>query len=96
MPSVLVEASHLRKSYGCRLAIDDVSFSVGAGEVVGLLGPNGAGKTTTLSILATLLRPDSGEVRIAGFDLRLQSGALRRRLGLIPQSIALYPALSAL
>jgi ABC-2 type transport system ATP-binding protein len=96
MPSVQVEASHLRKSYGSRLAIDDVSFSVSAGEVVGLLGPNGAGKTTTLSILATLLRPDSGEVRIAGFDLRLQSEALRRRLGLIPQSIALYPSLSSL
>jgi ABC-2 type transport system ATP-binding protein len=96
MSSVLVDASHLRKSYGSRLAIDDVGLSVSAGEILGLLGPNGAGKTTTLSILATLLAPDRGEVRIAGFDLRLQSDALRRRLGFIPQSIALYPSLSAL
>ncbi|MGO9062031.1 MAG: ATP-binding cassette domain-containing protein [Candidatus Binataceae bacterium] len=95
MNSALVEALHLRKSYGSRLALDDVSFSVNAGEVVGLLGPNGAGKTTTLSILATLLTPDSGEVRIAGFDSRRQAAELRRRLGFIPQSVALYPLLSA-
>jgi ABC-2 type transport system ATP-binding protein len=96
MDSALVEASHLRKSYGSRLALDDVSFSVNAGEIVGLLGPNGAGKTTTLSILATRLTPDRGEVRIGGFDSRLQADALRRRLGFIPQSVALYPLLSAL
>jgi ABC-2 type transport system ATP-binding protein len=96
MDSALVEASHLRKTYGSRVAIDDVSFSVNRGEIVGLLGPNGAGKTTTLSILATVLTPDRGEVRIAGFDSRLRAAALRRRLGFVPQSIALYPSLSAL
>src|SRR5579864_4718860 len=67
----LIEAAHLRKSYGARLALDNVTFSVNAGEVVGLLGPNGAGKTTALSILATLIAPDAGEVRIAGIDSRL-------------------------
>ncbi len=89
-------AVHLRKSYGARLALDDVTFSVNAGEVVGLLGPNGAGKTTALSILATLIPPDSGEVRIAGIDSRVAPDSLRRKLGFVPQSIALYPPLSAL
>ncbi|MBF6571531.1 MAG: ABC transporter ATP-binding protein [Candidatus Binataceae bacterium] len=94
-PTALVEAAHLRKSYGARLAVDDLTFSVKAGEVVGLLGPNGAGKTTTLSMLATLIAPDAGEVRIAGFDSRVAPDRLRRRLGFVPQSIALYPPLSA-
>jgi ABC-2 type transport system ATP-binding protein len=62
----VIEAAHLRKSYGARLAVDDLTFSVNTGEVVGLLGPNGAGKTSTLSILATLIVPDAGEIRIAG------------------------------
>jgi ABC-2 type transport system ATP-binding protein len=89
-----IEAAHLRKSYGVRVAVDDLTFSVNAGEVVGLLGPNGAGKTTTLSMLATLIEPDAGEVRIAGLDSRAAPD-LRRKLGFVPQSIALYPPLSA-
>ncbi|MFZ1122286.1 MAG: ABC transporter ATP-binding protein [Candidatus Binataceae bacterium] len=91
----LIEAACLRKAYGARLAIDNLTFSVNAGEVVGLLGPNGAGKTTTLSILATLIAPDAGEVRIAGIDSRVAPDSLRRKLGFVPQSIALYPPLSA-
>jgi ABC-2 type transport system ATP-binding protein len=90
-----IEAAHLRKSYGVRVAVDDLTFSVNAGEVVGLLGPNGAGKTTTLSMLATLIEPDAGEVRIAGLDSRAAPDDLRRKLGFVPQSIALYPPLSA-
>jgi ABC-2 type transport system ATP-binding protein len=91
----IIEAIHLRKSYGPRLAVDDVSFEVNAGEVVGLLGPNGAGKTTTLSILATLIEPDAGQVRINGIDSRVAPLSTRRKLGFVPQSIALYPSLSA-
>jgi ABC-2 type transport system ATP-binding protein len=90
-----IEAAHLRKSYSVRVAVDDLTFSVNAGEVVGLLGPNGAGKTTTLSMLATLIEPDAGEVRIAGLDSRAAPDDLRRKLGFVPQSIALYPPLSA-
>jgi ABC-2 type transport system ATP-binding protein len=93
--NIVIEVQELRKSYGTRLALDSVTLAVRAGEVVGLLGPNGAGKTTTLSILATLLEPDSGTVRIAGFDARTHQGAIRRRLGFVPQSIALYPSLTA-
>ncbi|MGH7987514.1 MAG: ABC transporter ATP-binding protein [Candidatus Binataceae bacterium] len=92
----IVEVSHLRKKYGSRQVLEDVTFDVSVGEIVGLLGPNGAGKTTTLSIMATLLKPDAGAVRVAGHDARSQPREVRRRLGLVPQSIALYLSLSAI
>jgi ABC-2 type transport system ATP-binding protein len=78
------------------LVLDSVTFSVSAGEIVGLLGPNGAGKTTTLSILAALLVPDSGELRIAGADPRRDAALIRHQLGFVPQAIALFPSLSPL
>jgi ABC-2 type transport system ATP-binding protein len=90
----VVEAVGLRKSFGSRLVLDGVSLTVRAGEVVGLLGPNGAGKTTTLSILATILEPDTGQVWIAGGAPR--AAGVCDRLGFVPQAIALYPSLSAL
>jgi ABC-2 type transport system ATP-binding protein len=94
-PSTVVEASGLRKYYGSQLALDGVGLEVSAGEVVGLLGPNGAGKTTTLAILATLLRPDAGEIRIIGGAADSPARLVRGRLGYVPQAIALYPSLSA-
>ncbi|MFZ1888401.1 MAG: ABC transporter ATP-binding protein [Candidatus Binataceae bacterium] len=90
-----LEAAGLRKRYGERMALDGVSLSVDRGEIVGLLGPNGAGKTTTLSILATLLEPDSGTVQLAGLSPQSDRDAVRRKLGYVPQAIALYPTLSA-
>jgi ABC-2 type transport system ATP-binding protein len=92
---VALRAENLRKSFGSRVALDGVSLSVRAGEIVGLLGPNGAGKTTTLSILATLLQPDSGETRVGSEPARGKRAA-RGKIGFVPQSIALYPTLSAL
>ena len=92
--NIVVEAQQLRKSYAARLALDSVSLEMRPGEVVGLLGPNGAGKTTTLSILATLITPDEGTLRILGFDARTHQGAIRKYLGFVPQSLALYPSLS--
>jgi ABC-2 type transport system ATP-binding protein len=92
--AVLLEASGLRKNYGSRWALDGVSLAIKAGEVVGLLGPNGAGKTTMLSLLATLIEPDGGTVHIAGAILSTKHDELRRRLGFVPQAIALYPSLS--
>ena len=92
--TIIIEAQQLRKSYGAKLALECVTLDVKAGEVVGLLGPNGAGKTTTLSILATLMDPDAGTLRILGLDARVQQAAIRRHLGFVPQSIALYPTLS--
>ena len=91
----LLEAIEISKSYGARLALDNVSLAVGPGEIAALLGPNGAGKTTTMSILATLLKPDSGHVLINGKPRKSDPTRLGRMLGLVPQSLALYPTLSA-
>jgi ABC-2 type transport system ATP-binding protein len=91
----LIRVDDLRVRYGERAALDGVSFSVGAGEVVGLLGPNGAGKTTTLSVLATLRRPSSGTATVAGHAVDRDAAQARRALGLVPQSVALYPTLTA-
>ncbi len=92
----IIDAQNLRKQYGDRVVVDGVSISVNAGEVVGLLGPNGAGKTTTLSMLSGVIAPDSGRVSIAGYDLAAAPVKARSKLGLVPQSLALYPTLSAL
>ena len=91
----MLEAKALKKSYGNVVAVDSVTLRAGAGETVGLLGPNGAGKTTTVSIIAGLLRPDSGEVLIEGRPLRGDTDPLKRKIGLVPQDIALYDELSA-
>ena len=76
------------------VAVDDVSFSVGAGEVYGLLGPNGAGKTTTLRMLLGLLRPTAARATIAGFSSIDQPDEVKRRVGLVSASAGLYPHLS--
>src|SRR5262245_48299978 len=91
----MLEAQSLRKRYGTHLAVDGVSFSVGAGECVGLLGPNGAGKSTTVSMIAGLLKPDEGEVRFDGAPFRGDADPRKRELGLVPQDLALYDELSA-
>jgi ABC-2 type transport system ATP-binding protein len=88
---------HLTKHYpGARQpAVDNLSLTIRQGEIYGLLGPNGAGKTTTLSILSTILPPDNGSVSICGIDSRRHPMAAKRKIGLIPQDIALYPELTA-
>src|SRR5579863_9016111 len=91
----ILEAIEISKNYGARLALDNVSLAVKPGTIAGLLGPNGAGKTTTLSILSTLMRPDRGRVLIDGKPARSDPRVLGRMLGLVPQSLALYPTLSA-
>ncbi|HZC46763.1 MAG TPA: ABC transporter ATP-binding protein [Candidatus Acidoferrum sp.] len=92
----MIRAEDLRKQYGDRVAVDGVSFTVHAGEIVGLLGPNGAGKTTALSILSGVIAPDSGRASIATHDLATEPRIARKSLGLVPQSLALYPTLTAL
>jgi ABC-2 type transport system ATP-binding protein len=86
---------NLRKSYGSVDALAGVDLEVGAGEIVALLGPNGAGKTTLVSIVAALLRPDSGQVRVSGIDPHAHPQEARRHLGLAPQETGVYPVLSA-
>jgi ABC-2 type transport system ATP-binding protein len=91
----VLEVSALRKSFGRVVAVEDVSFSVGEGQLVGLLGPNGAGKTTTVSIIAGLVTPDRGQVLVAGRPLAGDTDPGKRRIGLVPQDLAVYDELSA-
>lgn len=86
-----VEVQHLTKCFARRRAVDDLSFSVGVGEIVGLLGPNGAGKTTTMRMLAGSLHPSCGTVLIDGLDVRTDPIEGRRRIGYMPESVPLYP-----
>ena len=91
----MLTIKNLRKSFGALVAVDDVSFSVEQGQLVGLLGPNGAGKTTTVSMIAGLVTPERGEVLIAGHRLSGDTDPAKRRIGLVPQDLALYDELSA-
>ena len=91
----MLEAVHLRKSFGRTIAVDDVSFRLEPGRVLGLLGPNGAGKTTTVSMIAGLVTPDAGQVHVAGEALKGDADPAKRRIGLVPQELALYDELSA-
>ncbi len=93
----IVEARRLSKTYvgADRPAVDGVDLSIARGRIFGLLGPNGAGKTTFMSMLCGLLPPSAGEIRLNGEDVQRASAALRRRIGLVPQDLALYPGLSA-
>ena len=92
-PALVVD--HLTKQFGDRVAFQDVSFTVGAGEVFGFLGPNGAGKTTTVRTLGTLIAPTSGSAIVAGIPLIPQNGqAIRQRIAIMPESPGLYLRLS--
>jgi len=86
----MIEAANLTKYYGNHLAIENVSFKVEKGEVVGFLGPNGAGKTTTMRILTGFIPSSSGSARVAGYDVQTQSLEARRRIGYLPESVPLY------
>jgi gliding motility-associated transport system ATP-binding protein len=86
----LIEVDHLTKSYGKNVAVNNISFTVGNGEILGFLGPNGAGKTTTMRILTGYLPATAGSARIAGFDVFEQSMEVRRRIGYLPETPPLY------
>src|SRR5271167_4197425 len=80
-----VEIANLSFSYGERAALSDLSFAIARGEIFGLLGPNGGGKTTLFKLISTLVPLQNGDARILGFDLRCDTIALRRRLGVVFQ-----------
>jgi len=90
----MIEAIALTKSYGPRVALNNVSFTIGQGEIVGFLGPNGAGKTTTMRILTGFLPATGGDARVAGFDVFESPMEVKRRVGYLPESPPLYPELS--
>lgn len=91
----LLEVKNLKKAYGQRQAVKGASFTVNEGEVFGLLGPNGAGKSTTLSIICGILKADSGEVIVDGWNIDKNSRQAKNIIGIVPQEPALYPTLSA-
>ncbi|HEY7886730.1 MAG TPA: ATP-binding cassette domain-containing protein [Steroidobacteraceae bacterium] len=91
----MIQVENLHKSFGEIRAVAGVSFSARDGEITGLLGPNGAGKTTTLRMLYTLMRPDTGRVLVDGIDASVDSLAVRKRLGVLPDARGLYKHLTA-
>ena len=95
MSENIVEAQGLVKRYGDVEAVRGLSFAIRRGEIFGFLGPNGAGKTTTISMLSCLLEPTDGTAIVAGHDVVKAPGEVKRRIGLVPQELALYPTLSA-
>ena len=86
-----IDVSHLTKRYDTVTALSDVSFTVRSGEIMGFLGPNGAGKTTALRILTGMLAPTEGTVRIDGLEVTQHGVEVRRRIGYLPEHVALYP-----
>src|ERR1700682_6321367 len=86
----MIEVSHFTKRYGEFVAVDDLNLSIGKGEVFGFIGPNGAGKSTTIRFLATLLRPTSGEGRVAGHSVVAEPMAVRRVIGFMPDDFGVY------
>lgn len=92
--TALIEAVHLGKKYGQKVAVEDATFQVHAGEIFGFLGPNGAGKTTTLKMLVGLLKPSTGTARIAGYDIQSQPLQAKAVCGYVPDEPNLYAKLS--
>jgi ABC-2 type transport system ATP-binding protein len=91
----MIAATHLTRRFGSRVVVDDVSFEVGASEIVALLGPNGAGKTTTMRMLAGLIAPSAGQVTIAGIGLTHATGVhVRSRIGFLTESPGLWDRLT--
>jgi ABC-2 type transport system ATP-binding protein len=95
MSQNIIEARGLLKRYGNLEAVKGLSFAIRRGEIFGFLGPNGAGKTTTISMLSCLLEPTEGTAMVAGHDVVKAPNEVKRRIGLVPQELALYPTLSA-
>ncbi|WP_160672401.1 ABC transporter ATP-binding protein [Clostridium sp. C8-1-8] len=91
----VITVKNLEKNYGAKRAVDDISFSVKDGEVLGLLGPNGAGKSTTLNILSTILKADKGDIDVLGHKLKNNAKAIKQIIGVVPQDLAIYEEISA-
>jgi ABC-2 type transport system ATP-binding protein len=93
LPVIIVK--ELAKTYGDKLAVRNLTFSVHAGEIVGFLGPNGAGKSTTVKVLTGLIRPTSGSASVAGKDILTEPLEVKKRIGYVPETGALFETLSA-
>jgi len=93
--TVMLDAAHLSRSFGKRLAVDDVSFHVAPGGDYGLLGPNGAGKTTTIRLVCGLLSTDTGDITVSGMPVSASTTTAKAQIGYVPQDVSLYPDLTA-
>lgn len=92
----MIEVSHLTKAYGAFTAVDDLSFKLAPGEILGFLGPNGAGKSTTMKMLTGFLRPSSGQVRICGHDVTEDSIAAQQCIGYLPEGAPAWEEMTPL
>ena len=92
----MIEISNITKRFGALTAVDDVSFSVGRGEVLGFLGPNGAGKSTTMKMVTGFLAPDRGTIRIGGMDIAASPVEVKRWIGYLPEGAPLYGEMTTL
>jgi ABC-2 type transport system ATP-binding protein len=93
--SYAIETQDLKKYFGDIHAVDGINLSIPKGALYGVLGPNGAGKTTTIKILSTILMPTSGEAKVLGFDVKKEAKEIKKRIGLCPQDLVIYPRLNA-
>ncbi len=92
----MISVQHLTKVFGTQRAVDDLSFEIPAGQIVGFLGPNGAGKTTTLKMLTGMIAPTGGTANICGFDLQKEAIEVKRRVGFVPESGAVFESFTGL
>mgnify|MGYP001820079022 FL=1 len=92
----MIDVERLTRRYGELVAVDDVSFGIGHGEVVGLLGHNGAGKTTIMKMLTGFLEPTSGSIRIDDFDIGVDTRAVQARIGYLPENCPVYPEMTVI
>jgi ABC-2 type transport system ATP-binding protein len=91
----MIETENLSREYGGRIALHPLTLRVAPGEILGFLGPNGAGKSTTVKLLTGMIKPTSGRARVAGFDVTTDPLEVKRRIGYVPESAALYESLTA-
>src|SRR5689334_8466109 len=92
----MIRVQKLAKSYGAQQAVRGIDLEIPAGQLVGLLGPNGAGKSTTIKMLTGMLAPTSGTAEVAGFDVMVDPLAVKREIGYVPESGAVFEALTAM
>jgi ABC-2 type transport system ATP-binding protein len=92
----MIAVKQLTKKFGTQVAVDELSFEIPAGQIVGFLGPNGAGKSTTLKMLTGMIEPTSGTATISGFDLLQQTLEVKRHVGFVPESGAVFESLTGL
>ena len=92
----MIKLDKLTKRFGAQTAVDSLSFDIPAGQIVGFLGPNGAGKSTTLKMLTGMIVPSGGQATVAGFDLATQPIEVKRHVGFVPESAAVFESLTGL